>query len=646
MKILMLLSSLGIGGAETHVLELSLALLRRGHEVTVMSAGGEYVASLKGIKHIYAPLDKKTGIVKSAKMIRRELSHGYDVMHAHSRISALAARIASRDIPLVVTAHWVFKAHFPYNVMSEWGEKTLAVSNDIKRYLIDKYNVYPDSITVTVNGVDTERFTYGERSGKIKIVSTSRLDSDRSLCASLLIDLAERIYSKSPNSEIIIVGGGDCEAELRKKAGAVNRRLGVEYITLTGATDSPEKYVKNADIFIGVSRAALEAMSAGCAVILAGNEGYLGIFDANCPTGVDSNFCCREGERASEKRLFSDICTLIEKGRDFTVEMGVKNRDFVKQNYSTEKTCSDAEGVYQSVLRNSERSAVICGYYGHGNFGDDATLIAMVALLRKNKINDITILCKNPKKVERIFSVCAKNRVSPVKISRTLRSADIFILGGGNLLQNETSTRSLYYYSSVARMAKRRGCSIFVLSGGIGGLKGGRAACICSEILSLSDAVVMRTSADFKNAKILAPFNKRIFHSSDVTDTLQPRDMSYFSLPKENYILVMPKSMPSDCELLDMKQRAAGLSADIMLLPLFETQDTAVCKKINKKIPTAKILSGLSVYEIIHLISGALHCYCGRLHALLFANRLNRPYTVARSRSEKIKNALADIEGK
>ena len=185
-----------------------------------------------------------------------------------------------------------------------------------------------------------------------------------------------------------------------------------------------------------------------------------------------------------------------------------------------------------------------------------------------------------------------------------------------------------------------------MLSGGIGGLKGGRAADICSEILGFSDAVVMRTSADFKNAKILAPFNKRIFHSSDVTDTLQPRDMSYFSLPKENYILVMPKSMPSDCELLDMKQKAAGLSADIMLLPLFETQDTAVCKKINKKIPTAKILSGLSVYEIIHLISGALHCYCGRLHALLFANRLNRPYTVAGSRSEKIKNALADIEGK
>ncbi len=643
MKILMLSSSLGIGGAETHVLELSLALCRNGHSVTVISGGGEYEKMLRGIPHIYAPLDKKRGILKSARIIGRELGHGYDVIHAHSRISAIAAKIARKNTPLVTTAHWVFRATFPYNFLSEWGEKTLSVSNDIKRYLIDKYNVYPDSITVTVNGIDTERFFPAKRNGKIKIVSTSRLDDDRALVAELLIGNAELIYKKHQNTQIVIVGGGEREARLRAAAGEINSRLGFEYIQLTGATATPEKYVKNADIFIGVSRAALEAMSAGCAVILSGNEGHLGIFDAQAPIGRDTNFCCREGEKATADRLLSDLFILLDSDRETLIDIGRRNRAFVKKEYSVEKMYRDAEGVYRSVLRQSERRAVVCGYYGQGNFGDDASLSAITENLRKNGINDITILCKNQKKVESIFSVRAKSRISPIGISRALRRADIFILGGGNLLQNETSLRSLLYYSQITRMAKRRGCRVIILSGGIGGLSGERAVRICSEVLCLADAAVMRTRGDFQDAKVLAPFKKSIFLAPDITSTLKKRDMSYFSIPSQRYILVMPKGKPSDTLIKELTEYALRLDADILLLPLFEAQDFEICRRINKKIPTAKILSGLSVYEIIYLIAHAELCYCERLHALLYASMLGRPFITPKTPSHKIKNALSDI---
>ena len=61
MKILMVAMGMGIGGAETHIIELCRALDARGIQVSVASSGGALVSELEksGIRHIYAPLDKK-----------------------------------------------------------------------------------------------------------------------------------------------------------------------------------------------------------------------------------------------------------------------------------------------------------------------------------------------------------------------------------------------------------------------------------------------------------------------------------------------------------------------------------------------------------------------------------------------------------
>ena len=57
----MILMGLEIGGAETHVVELSKELKRRGREITVVSSGGVYTAELKaaGIRHVCLPTDSR-----------------------------------------------------------------------------------------------------------------------------------------------------------------------------------------------------------------------------------------------------------------------------------------------------------------------------------------------------------------------------------------------------------------------------------------------------------------------------------------------------------------------------------------------------------------------------------------------------------
>ena len=61
MKILMTLMGLDIGGAETHVVELSKQLKNLGHDIIIVSAGGAYVKEITscGIKFYEAPMKKR-----------------------------------------------------------------------------------------------------------------------------------------------------------------------------------------------------------------------------------------------------------------------------------------------------------------------------------------------------------------------------------------------------------------------------------------------------------------------------------------------------------------------------------------------------------------------------------------------------------
>ncbi|GHV15461.1 hypothetical protein FACS1894219_12350 [Clostridia bacterium] len=96
LKILMLTMSMGYGGAETHILELTRYLAASGYTVRVVSAGGSYEDALReaGAEHVYAPLETHNigKMAASRRIIRREIqSFRPDIVHAHARIPAFVA---------------------------------------------------------------------------------------------------------------------------------------------------------------------------------------------------------------------------------------------------------------------------------------------------------------------------------------------------------------------------------------------------------------------------------------------------------------------------------------------------------------------------------------------------------------------------
>ena len=367
MRILLVTMGMDIGGAETHILELAKELKHRNNDVYVVSNGGKYVEELKecNIEHIWAPLHNKNinNMIKSYKILKKEIKEkNIELVHSHTRISSFICGLLHKKMkfPFVTTAHWTFKVTPLLKWMSNWGENVVAVSEDIKEYLINNYQIPSENIFVTVNGIDTEKFSktidytqiekeFDYQKNANRIVSISRLDESRALVAKQLVNISEKLNEKIPNLEIVIVGGGDVFDEIKEKAEQINQKLGKKLIIMTGARTDINKFAASGTIFIGVSRAALEAMACEQPTIVAGNEGYLGIFDeTKLEKGIETNFCCRGLEKSSEDKLEEDVCKLFAQSNK--EEMGKYNREIVKKYYSIEKMADDCESAYTKTI--------------------------------------------------------------------------------------------------------------------------------------------------------------------------------------------------------------------------------------------------------------------------------------------------------
>ena len=368
-KILMALMKFDIGGAETHVVELAKELKRRGYEIVIASNGGAYVKEVEdfGIKHYKVPLQNKNplNVISAFKALKKIINEeGIDLVHSHARIPSfiLGKLKLKMKFPFVTSAHWVFSTKYGLKYITDWGEKTIAVSNDIKKYLIDNYKVSEENIYVTINGIDLSKFSPDTDASDIReefniskddfcIVGISRMDKDRSLASKQLIESAPALKEHIPNLKVLIVGGGNDEEEAKKLADEANKKCGNQTVILTGPRTDINKLVSVSDLFVGVSRAALEAMAAEKNTIVAGNEGYIGLFDEDkLQVGIETNFCCRECETTTKELICNDILKYINKSDEEKTRMSKYCRETIYKFYSVEKMADDYIAAYKSAL--------------------------------------------------------------------------------------------------------------------------------------------------------------------------------------------------------------------------------------------------------------------------------------------------------
>ena len=171
---------------------------------------------------------------------------------------------------------------------------------------------------------------------------------------------------------------------------------------------------------------------------------------------------------------------------------------------------------------NIKKKVVISGYYGFNNSGDNAILKAIVKELRKADSSlEITVLSKNPSETEQVYKINAVNRFKPIEIIKAIKGCDLFISGGGSLLQDVTSTRSILYYLGLMRIAKFFRKPVMVYANGIGPINRRINRLWTKNILNKVDFITLRDENSRIFLEELEVTNKRIKVTADPVFTLE-----------------------------------------------------------------------------------------------------------------------------
>ncbi len=679
-KILMTTMSLDIGGAETHITELAKALSKEGHDVTVASGGGVYVPTLEaaGVKHVTLPLATKHPLkVLRAyrglkKLIKRE---DFDVVHAHARIPAFICGLLSRRMKFrfVTTAHGTFDVTPLWKLITDWGEKSLAVSYDIKEYLINHYGIPADNIFLTVNGIDVERFStasadgideeFGLEPSSHRLLYLSRIDDGTAPAGRMVLEAARILAKRYDDFQLLIVGGGTDFRAMKGLAEELNAEFGRAVVTMTGPRTDVHRFCAWPDVAVGVSRAILEIMSAGKPVVLAGTQGGLGILDeSTLGAALKTNFTCRGYSCLTDEQTADAVSALFDKTSEERRQMGAFGREIVLKHYSITRMARDAAALYESMIpkkRYKYGDIVMGGYYGYANLGDDSLLQVVSDMIRSVRPDSrITVLSKNPKETEKAVLVHSVGRFNPFSLLAAFSRGKVLIFGGGSQLQSATSSRSLSYYLWLLKLAKLLRLKTVLFSNGIGPFATEKDERRVAKLLKGVDLITLRDTYSMEKLKQIGVTGENIHLSADPAFLMKNSDPDWcdhllekagVNGKKGYFVLSLRKWKHNDPALSDkVAAMCRAVSEKYGLTPLFlpmqTDRDLSLCTETAEKAG-GRVLSGLSCGEAKTVIAGA-RFVCGmRLHLLIYAASSGVP-SMALSYDPKVDAFFADTENR
>ncbi|MBR2779448.1 MAG: polysaccharide pyruvyl transferase CsaB [Firmicutes bacterium] len=661
-KILMVTMSMDIGGAETHIMELSRELTRRGWQVVLASNGGVFVpeAEAFGIRHVKIPLHDRDprNMLRSYRLLKQLIREEKpDLVHAHARIPAFITGLVRRSLefPFVTTAHWVFEVTPVNRRLTDWGEYTIAVSEDIRQYLMDEYSLPSEQISVTINGIDTGTFSPETTPGGIMeefgmdpdapvLSYVSRMDESRAMAARQLIAIAPALAERIEGIQLLIAGGGDVFDELYEQAQAVNRNLGRQCIIMPGARTDIHRIVAAADVFVGVSRAALEAMSGGKPVIVAGNEGYIGPFTPDkLAVGQQTNFCCRGCELPQEELLLQNILHLFSLSEEERKAVGAYGRQVVMEHYSVKKMTDDYCAVYETAVQKRIH-VLMSGYYGFYNSGDEAILSSTYANVRSLGGNiSAEALIYKPERCAGLYEFAMVDRFRVLQVLRALKRCDILLFGGGSLLQDKTSAKSLWYYLAIIFAAEWMKKKVVLYSNGIGPVQSPLNRKMVRRAVNRADLITLRDAQSAHELERMGVTEKDLHVTADTVFTYRI-DPENTATQEE---LFAAEGIPSGVPFAgvsvrswqaaspDFPQRAAALCDyiytkyhfNIVFVIMQNPEDKTVSRRIMDAMesPAYLLEKRYSTGELMRITEAAEFMLCMRLHTLIFAADMGVP---------------------
>jgi len=303
---------------------------------------------------------------------------------------------------------------------------------------------------------------------------------------------------------------------------------------------------------------------------------------------------------------------------------------------------------------------LISGYYGFNNIGDESILRTVIDNLRKRLDNiDITVLSQDPAQTSEKYGVKAARRMSLRDIFRSVWSCDLLLSGGGSLLQDATSGRSILYYLFILGLAQFLGKKTLIYSQGIGPITSRRNRRLTACILRHTSAIVVR---DAKSRDLLLEIGvpERLIHvTADPVIRVEKADPSLGlkllaeeGCPRDPEKLTVGwalKSRKPNPKLLQEVQKCIlwlreEYNADSVLIPFFHDEDMKVCRAVADQMDgRVGCLSSKYLSEEMLSIIGCMDVLVGiRLHSLIYAAVMDVPM-IGISYDPKVGSFLASI---
>lgn len=302
---------------------------------------------------------------------------------------------------------------------------------------------------------------------------------------------------------------------------------------------------------------------------------------------------------------------------------------------------------------------VISGYYGFHNAGDEAMLLAILQALRKTfDAPCITVISGNPSDTARTFGVKAVPRFGILPILSALFRTDLLISGGGSLLQDVTSWKSMIYYLTIIIVGVLFRKQVFLYSQGIGPVRYRIIRIILKHVLNHVDAITVRDS-ESKGFLQRLGVHRTIYTTADAVLSLDP-----VSLEKGKEILARNHVDPSKKRVgiairswadtsrwmkplrIYIERLTREKDCSVVLIPMqFPEDKRAAETEIEESDRVHVLKESYSIEELISLM-GNMDVVVGmRLHAMIFSALMHVPF-LGISYDPKIDNFLALIHRK
>ncbi|MGE4588602.1 MAG: polysaccharide pyruvyl transferase CsaB [Acidaminococcaceae bacterium] len=305
---------------------------------------------------------------------------------------------------------------------------------------------------------------------------------------------------------------------------------------------------------------------------------------------------------------------------------------------------------------------LISGYYGFSNAGDEAMLSAIVEALRaKRQDIEITVMSGKPEITAEKHGVNSIHRFNPYQIFKTMLSADLLLSGGGSLLQDVTSKRSILYYLSILLLAKLLGKKVMLYAQGIGPIKSSVARSLTKYVCRKVDLITVRDDGSYEELLEMGLPSERILVTADAVFSLFADNKNIGrqilrknGLKEEKPIIgIAIRYWTGEQRFMQVFADAAlklrkQYNAYIVFVPLQFPSDTKIAQDVallmEDKTDTIILKEGYTTEEYVSLISNLDLLIGMRLHALVFSALAGIPF-LAVSYDPKVDRFVQGMEG-